>query len=411
MVCYTTAMETVTVDNTTYKKASVLAREFRYTPDYLGQLCRGKKVDAHLLGRTWYVNPESLEAHRQQRYHHTRTNEKSINSKTSRHAESVQADRQRHSTGGETTTKLRVGMPVAKRTLRALESQKHFYEHASDSFARYAPDGNELVPTMRKTAAADVGNTPSNRHIRIHVAPYGAYSLAVTESAEQTAAFTAAAPEPVALHGTLTVEAAPGAADTDEAVDGQAGKANDEPSSKRDILQNKGISDERDDLATDDDAPERASEHRPAEASNSVSEEDHPEMEVAADSEAGGSQVQPSPGTDAPYAVAISHRPVLQQPRGRRDPRAGESAVRRRSPYQPRYAAPAASHELEVASLAVAEGGSYRFIRYAPAVALVFGLLLGAAILSAGHVLRFEDGVQSSEWEINMANLSSLWSG
>lgn len=61
-------MTTVTVDGVVYEKASVLAKRFKYTTDYIGQLCRAKKVDAQLIGRSWYVNPDSLEAHKESRY-------------------------------------------------------------------------------------------------------------------------------------------------------------------------------------------------------------------------------------------------------------------------------------------------------------------------------------------------------
>ena len=61
-------MEVITIDGTLYRKASVVSKEFKYTADYIGQLCRGKKVDAKLIGRTWYVSPKSLVEHREGRY-------------------------------------------------------------------------------------------------------------------------------------------------------------------------------------------------------------------------------------------------------------------------------------------------------------------------------------------------------
>ncbi len=61
-------MQTVVFEGKEYTKASVLAERFRYTQDYLGQLCRAKKVDARLVGRAWYVNLDSLELHRKSRY-------------------------------------------------------------------------------------------------------------------------------------------------------------------------------------------------------------------------------------------------------------------------------------------------------------------------------------------------------
>lgn len=57
-------METLVLNGKTYVKASKAARDLGYTSDYVGQLCRGKHVDAHLVGRTWYVNPDELSTHR-----------------------------------------------------------------------------------------------------------------------------------------------------------------------------------------------------------------------------------------------------------------------------------------------------------------------------------------------------------
>lgn len=61
-------MDTVVLDGTEYLKASSAAKQFGYTPDYIGQLCRGKKVDARLVGRTWFVNPDSLVDHKKSKY-------------------------------------------------------------------------------------------------------------------------------------------------------------------------------------------------------------------------------------------------------------------------------------------------------------------------------------------------------
>ncbi|MEK7527262.1 MAG: hypothetical protein AAB537_02525, partial [Patescibacteria group bacterium] len=45
----------------TSKKAALL---FGYTQDYIGQLCRGEKVDARRIGRTWYVCEQSILEHK-----------------------------------------------------------------------------------------------------------------------------------------------------------------------------------------------------------------------------------------------------------------------------------------------------------------------------------------------------------
>lgn len=57
-------MEVLVLDGKSYVKASKAARDLGYATDYVGQLCRGGKVDAHLIGRTWYVNRDELSTHR-----------------------------------------------------------------------------------------------------------------------------------------------------------------------------------------------------------------------------------------------------------------------------------------------------------------------------------------------------------
>ena len=57
-------MEVLVLDGKNYVKASKAARELGYASDYVGQLCRTGQVDAHLIGRTWYVNQDKLGTHR-----------------------------------------------------------------------------------------------------------------------------------------------------------------------------------------------------------------------------------------------------------------------------------------------------------------------------------------------------------
>ena len=66
-------MKTLVIDGKEFLKAAVAAKEHGYTNDYIGQLCRGGKVEAKLVGRTWYVSVESLLKHRKSRY---RSNQK-----------------------------------------------------------------------------------------------------------------------------------------------------------------------------------------------------------------------------------------------------------------------------------------------------------------------------------------------
>ncbi len=57
-------MELLVLDGKNYVKASKAAKELGYATDYVGQLCRTGQVDAHLIGRTWYVNQDELSTHK-----------------------------------------------------------------------------------------------------------------------------------------------------------------------------------------------------------------------------------------------------------------------------------------------------------------------------------------------------------
>lgn len=61
-------MDVLSVGGKNYVKASVIARDLGYTSDYVGQLCRTHKVKARLVGRSWYVDKESIQQHKQTRY-------------------------------------------------------------------------------------------------------------------------------------------------------------------------------------------------------------------------------------------------------------------------------------------------------------------------------------------------------
>lgn len=134
-------METVVLDGKEYTKASVVAKRFQYTADYLGQLCRGKKVDARVVGRTWFVHIPSLEQHRQQKYANLR---KETDVKTVDNSIAPTSDM-----GLKKYTK-RVQMP-----LRSVSKTIHFSsttppakeQHLS---VKYESDDTSLVPKINK---------------------------------------------------------------------------------------------------------------------------------------------------------------------------------------------------------------------------------------------------------------------
>ena len=69
-------------DGKKYISAKLAAEITGYTSDYVGQLCRGKKINSRLVGRSWYVLEKDLLDHKSS--HHA---ENSKNKKSSKETE------------------------------------------------------------------------------------------------------------------------------------------------------------------------------------------------------------------------------------------------------------------------------------------------------------------------------------
>lgn len=132
-------MEQVTLGGVEYVKASVIAKRFRYTSDYIGQLCRGRKVDAQLVGRTWYVNPRSLEAHRSGRYEVQKSSEKISNYKPK-----------------EKKSRIAVIPNPGSKTVKIIASaapKANFEKRIEWKPVKYDRDDFELIPPLREVGA------------------------------------------------------------------------------------------------------------------------------------------------------------------------------------------------------------------------------------------------------------------
>ncbi len=182
-------MDEIIFDGKTYTRARALAKEFKYTSDYLGQLCRAGKVDARLVGRTWFVTRASLEEHRAQRYEAQRTLlTKPVSSEI--HSE---------------ITLSRIDVPpVQSKHLR-----KHFYEHQVSQgtirvpgSTRYEPDKTPLVPLIRKPSVVDSLATTT-----IPVALSEAVPVTVKQTGRKSTAMRSEPLPTVYLRGAVPVQA------------------------------------------------------------------------------------------------------------------------------------------------------------------------------------------------------------
>lgn len=112
-------MEALVLDGKNYVKASKAARDLGYAADYVSQLCRSNQVDAHLIGRTWYVNQEQLSAHRTDKKRTSRL-------KAREHAKKT----------------------IEEHRLRIHKKQNNY----TNIDIRYEKDSTDLIPKTRKVA-------------------------------------------------------------------------------------------------------------------------------------------------------------------------------------------------------------------------------------------------------------------
>ncbi len=134
-------MEVISIDGTEYVRASTIAKRFKYTSDYVGQLCRGSKVEAKLVGRTWYVNPVSLEEHKNNRYEKI--------------ASSSQGDKIMINKPQLAVSRQNVEPVLRKETVKGLSHQDRtagearFLKRIVWQPTKYEADTSELMPPLR----------------------------------------------------------------------------------------------------------------------------------------------------------------------------------------------------------------------------------------------------------------------
>jgi hypothetical protein len=133
-------MDEVTIGGIKYLPASKLAKEYRYTSDYIGQLCRSKKIDAQLVGRSWYVNPESLLNHKKSRY----SSKLALSSK-SKKDEVIEE------------VKIRIEPVLKKTTVRSIQNtslnalpKNNFAKRIDWKPLRYEIDESDLLPPLKR---------------------------------------------------------------------------------------------------------------------------------------------------------------------------------------------------------------------------------------------------------------------
>lgn len=239
-------METVELDGVRYVKASVAAKKFKYTQDYIGQLCRGKKIDARLVGRTWFVNTDSIDDHRSNKYKNRKTDDASIEHSSVQ----VQVEERDEDSVKFTPVEPVITSKVAKSVVNKKPTIHRTAAGQRKLTIEYSKDEESLLPTLTKRVEQPPRSVP--------VLPANAKTVRIQSKRKRISFKPDELPE-VSLSGKLKIEDYPDVeaplASGEETNSPDMGVNNTENTHK-----NKDISEERDNniLAVKETAGSRA---------------------------------------------------------------------------------------------------------------------------------------------------------
>lgn len=182
-------MDSVVLDGVEYVKAAVVAKRFKYTSDYVGQLCRAKKIDARLVGRSWFVSPNSLTKYKKDK--HTKPEEKEAQTPI-KFDEAVKSSQ----------AKLSVQPVIKSKTFKAFADAASSLPDTGERKLRvsYERDEENLMPIIHRKY------TKPSKRIRVEVA--GAKKVKV-EGAKKLFTFEADEIPAFALSGKVVVSPLP----------------------------------------------------------------------------------------------------------------------------------------------------------------------------------------------------------
>jgi hypothetical protein len=144
-------METLQIDGITYQKVSSAARDTGYTADYVGQLCRAGKINAKLVGRTWYIEKDAIGGHKREK----------VRSNSSQTRKGLVAELKVHS---ETNRAIPVSM-------HPLYSPSRYRDRILAEGVRYEKDETQLIPTTASTLSTEEKSHENTDHQLSHQIP------------------------------------------------------------------------------------------------------------------------------------------------------------------------------------------------------------------------------------------------
>jgi hypothetical protein len=192
-------MDKVVLDGIEYVKASTVAKQFHYTSDYIGQLCRAKKIDARLVGRTWFVQPESVKEHKKN------THQKATDL-------GLESARDEDIVSNVKIKRIVVNAPLknktAKSTFRTTTQAAFVRPEKTAALISYHGDAETLLPNLdEKAPPAPDSVQPVRPHVKrfLNIEPAFAKKLKISGDKKKPVSFSTTDLPDVALSGKLNV--------------------------------------------------------------------------------------------------------------------------------------------------------------------------------------------------------------
>lgn len=177
-------MDALDFDGKRYVKISSAARETGYTSDYIGQLCRAKKIDAKLVGRTWYVHFDELHSHQRTRGR-------------SSHEKARKAVKEHLLAGNEQETNIPIHIAHSS-------SVPEYRKRIVNAEIRYHNDDRELLPRTSAIHLSLPNDIPNNKAEEISIS--SEQKLKIEESDGTPVAFKKTEKPEIKWNGTIVVE-------------------------------------------------------------------------------------------------------------------------------------------------------------------------------------------------------------
>jgi len=186
-----------------YIRASEVAKKFRYTQDYVGQLCRSKKVEARRVGRVWYVEPFSVSAYRQTKHQSMKKTSEAKGSVTLKTSEDKNSSSQASRPSNVRKKPSKAVEPVLRSKTARLASGKTKKAKTIPKTS-YDSDEEVLVPIINSTRKKNNKKAAPKKTVRIEQQHVHRVSI-VSETKKGTNFSPEKLPE-ISLSGKLKVE-------------------------------------------------------------------------------------------------------------------------------------------------------------------------------------------------------------